>query len=305
MPATEGFTRFNIDPPSQAEAGCSIVRGHPGVSTRERPRCKSASPHGDRHPGTWWELTVVSHAALNHRLANSGWSEVGVSHATLVSAAVASVGPMATLLPELLVTDPAALRAWLEEHHATSPGVRLVLTKKGGSDTTITWASAVEELLCFGWIDGQAGKRDEDSYTVRITPRRPKGSWSQRNVALVATLEEQGRMTDAGRAAVETARADGRWSAAYAGPATRQAPDDLAAAIAAEPEAQAMFDVLTSANRFALIHRVESMKRAESRARKITEMVEMLARGETLYPQKACHPRTGRPGRRRGQQGLP
>src|SRR5680860_991947 len=91
---------------------------------------------------------------------------------------------MATLLPELLVTDPAALRAWLEEHHATSPGVRLVLTKKGGSDTTITWASAVEELLCFGWIDGQAGKRDEDSYTVRITPRRPKGSWSQRNVAL-------------------------------------------------------------------------------------------------------------------------
>ena len=275
---------------------CSQAVGQPG---------RFEVPQADRHPGTWWELTVVSHAALNHRLANSGWSEVGVSLATLVSAAVASVGPMATLLPELLVTDPAALRAWLEEHHATSPGVRLVLTKKGGSDTTITWASAVEELLCFGWIDGQAGKRDEDSYTVRITPRRPKGSWSQRNVALVATLEEQGRMTDAGRAAVETARADGRWSAAYAGPATRQAPDDLAAAIAAEPEAQAMFDVLTSANRFALIHRVESMKRAESRARKITEMVEMLARGETLYPQKACHPRTGRPGRRRGQQGLP
>jgi hypothetical protein len=88
---------------------------------------------------------------------------------------------MANLLPELLVTDTAALRVWLEEHHATSPGVRLVLTKKGGSDTTIMWASAVEELLCFGWIDGQAGKRDEDSYTVRITPRRPKGSWSQRN----------------------------------------------------------------------------------------------------------------------------
>jgi uncharacterized protein YdeI (YjbR/CyaY-like superfamily) len=197
---------------------------------------------------------------------------------------------MATLLPELIVTDPAALRAWLEEHHAKSPGVRLVLTKKGGSDTTITWASAVEELLCFGWIDGQAGKRDEDSYTVRITPRRPKGNWSQRNVALVATLEEQGRMTDAGRAAVDAARADGRWDAAYAGPATRQAPDDLAAAIAAEPDAQAMFDVLTSANRFALIHRVEIMKRAESRARKITQMVKMLARGQTLYPQKAGHP---------------
>ena len=97
-------------------------------------------------------------------------------------------------------------------------------------------------------------------------------------------------MTDAGRAAVDAARADGRWDAAYAGPATRQAPADLAAAIAAEPEAQAMFDVLTSANRFALIHRVESMKRVESRARKISEMVEMLKRGETLYPQKAGRP---------------
>jgi uncharacterized protein YdeI (YjbR/CyaY-like superfamily) len=222
-----------------------------------------------------------------------------------MSAAAASVGFMATLLPELLVPTPAELRAWLEEHHATSPGVRLVLTKKGGSDTTITWASAVEELLCFGWIDGQAGKRDEGSYTVRITPRRPKGSWSERNVALVATLEEQGRMTDAGRAAVEAARTDGRWEAAYAGPATRQAPDDLAAAIAAEPDAQAMFDVLTSANRFALIHRVESMKRAESRARKITEMVGMLARGETLYPQKAGHPARAGQGVDAQQHGRP
>ena len=212
---------------------------------------------------------------------------------------------MATLLPELLVTNRAALRAWLEEHHETALGVRLVVTKKGGSVTTITWASAVEELLCFGWIDGQAGKRDEASYTVRITPRRPKGSWSQRNVALVATLEVQGRMTEAGRAAVEAARTDGRWDAAYAGPATRQAPDDLAAAIEAEPDAQAMFDVLTSANRFALIHRVESIKRLESRARKITEMVEMLARGETLHPQKAGHP--GRADQRADthQQGRP
>ena len=112
-------------------------------------------------------------------------------------------------------------------------------------------------------------------------------------------------MTDAGRAAVEAARADGRWDAAYAGPATRQAPDDLAAAIAAEPDAQAMFDVLTSANRFALIHRVESMKRAESRARKITEMVEMLARGETLHPQKAGCPEIPGQGATSRQQGRP
>ena len=208
---------------------------------------------------------------------------------------------MANLLPELLVADGAALRAWLEGHHATSPGVRLVLTKKGGSVTSVTWASAVEELLCFGWIDGQSGKRDEESYTIRITPRRPKGIWSQRNVALVATLEEQGRMTDAGRAAVEAARADGRWDAAYAGPATRQAPGDLVAAIAAVPDAQAMYDVLTSANRFAVIHRVESMKRTESRVRKIDEMVQMLARGETPHPQKAGHP--GRDGQHEAGKG--
>ena len=192
--------------------------------------------------------------------------------------------------PIVLFADRTEFHAWLSAHHASQPGVWLRIAKLASPLRSVTYAEALDVALCFGWIDGQAGKRDEDSYTVRITPRRPKGSWSQRNVGLVATLEEQGRMTDAGRAAVEAARADGRWASAYAGPATRQAPDDLAAAIAAEPDAQAMFDVLTSANRFALIHRVESMKRAESRARKITEMVEMLARGETLYPQKAGHP---------------
>ena len=149
---------------------------------------------------------------------------------------------MATLLPELLVTDPAALRVWLEEHHATSPGVRLVLTK--GAWPPSSGPARSRSCSASAGSTVEAGKRDEDSYTVRITPRRPKGSWSQRNVGLVATLEEQGRMTDAGRAAVEAARADGRWEAAYAGPATRQAPDDLAAAIAAEPDAQAMFDVV-------------------------------------------------------------
>src|SRR4051794_41800091 len=100
---------------------------------------------------------------------------------------------MATLLPELLVTDPAALRAWLEEHHATSPGVRLVLTKKGGPDPTITRASAVEELLCFGWTDCQAGRGDEDRYTRRITPRPPRSRWCHPNGALVAAPSAQGR----------------------------------------------------------------------------------------------------------------
>ncbi|MGV8968508.1 MAG: YdeI/OmpD-associated family protein [Cellulomonas sp.] len=194
---------------------------------------------------------------------------------------------MAPALSELVVADPVALRKWLAEHHATSPGVVLVLGKAGGSITTVTWESAVEELLCVGWIDGMTGKRDHETYTIRVTPRRPKSTWSARNVALVTELEAAGRMLPAGRAAVSLAKADGRWDRAYAGPADAEAPGDLAAAIAADPAAQAMWEVLTRTNRFTFIYRVTTVKLAATRTRKITETVTMLARGETPYPQRA------------------
>jgi uncharacterized protein YdeI (YjbR/CyaY-like superfamily) len=189
-------------------------------------------------------------------------------------------------LPELLVADPAGLRAWLKDNHATSDGVRLVLGKKGGTVTTMTWETAVEELLCYGWIDGQARKRDDESFTVRITPRRPRSMWSQRNVELVEQLERQRRMRATGRAAAEAAKADGRWAAAYRA-SEAEVQDDLLAAIAAEPEAQRMFDVLTKTNRFAMCHRLNAVKKAETRERKIREFVAMLARHEAPYPQKA------------------
>ena len=192
-----------------------------------------------------------------------------------------------TELDELIVADGAALRAWLSDNHTTSPGVWLALTRKGGSVTTLTWQQAVDEALCFGWIDGQARKCDEGSSWRRFTPRRSRSIWSQRNVANVARLEAAGRMWPAGRAAVEAAQADGRWAAAYAPPSEAEVPADLVAAIGADPAAQAMFDVLTKANRFALIHRVNSVKRAATRERKIGEIVAMLARHETFYPQKA------------------
>ena len=194
---------------------------------------------------------------------------------------------MVTELPELLVAGPAELRAWLKDNHATSDGVRLVLGKKGGSVTTMTWETAVEELLCYGWIDGQAGKRDDEAFTVRITPRRPRSMWSQRNVGLVEQLERQRRMRAPGRAAVEAAKADGRWAAAYAASSVAEVPADLLAAVAAEPEAQRMFDVLTKTNRFALYHRLNAVKKAETRERKVREFVAMLARHEAPYPQKA------------------
>ena len=194
---------------------------------------------------------------------------------------------MGAELEELIVEDAAALRAWLLDNHATSTGVWLALGRKGGTVTTLTWQQAVDEALCFGWIDGQARKGDQDVSWIRFTPRTARSSWSQRNVAHVARLEEQGRMLPAGRAAVEAAKADGRWAAAYAPSSEAEVPADLVAAIAADPAAQAMFDVLTKTNRFALIYRINAVKRAETRERKIGEFVAMLARHETIHPQKA------------------
>jgi uncharacterized protein YdeI (YjbR/CyaY-like superfamily) len=190
-------------------------------------------------------------------------------------------------LDELIVADAEALRAWLLDNHATSTGVWLALGRKGGTVTTLTWQQAVDEALCVGWIDGQARKGGQDISWIRFTPRTARSSWSQRNVAHIARLEAQGRMLAAGRAAVEAAKADGRWAAAYAPPSEAEVPADLVAAIAADPAAKAMFDVLTKTNRFTLIYRINAVKRAETRGRKIGEFVAMLARHETFHPQKA------------------
>jgi uncharacterized protein YdeI (YjbR/CyaY-like superfamily) len=163
--------------------------------------------------------------------------------------------------------------------------VWLALTKKGGTLTTLTWQQAVDEALCVGWIDGQARKRDDETSFIRFTPRGPRSSWSQRNVGHVARLEAEGRMLPAGRAAVDAAKADGRWQAAYAPQSEAEMPADLLAAIAANPAAQAMFEVLTKVNRYALIYRLGAVKRAETRERKIVEFVAMLARHESIHPQ--------------------
>ncbi|MGA5299976.1 YdeI/OmpD-associated family protein [Nucisporomicrobium flavum] len=195
-----------------------------------------------------------------------------------------------TELDELIVADAEALRAWLSVHHATSPGVWLALTRKGGTVTTLTWQQAVDEALCFGWIDGQARRGDHEASWIRFTPRRARSAWSQRNISHVERLEAEGRMQPAGRAAVDAAKADGRWATAYAPQSEVEAPADLLEAIAAVPAAQAMFDVLTKSNLFALVYRVNAVKRAQTRERKIAEFVAMLARHETINPQKARPP---------------
>jgi uncharacterized protein YdeI (YjbR/CyaY-like superfamily) len=194
---------------------------------------------------------------------------------------------MADEQPTLTVADAAAWRSWLGENHQEQQGVWLMLAKKGTTEpTSLRYDEALDEALCHGWIDGQVTRLDEKTYRQRFTPRRERSSWSKRNVGIVARLQREGRMLPAGTAAVEQAKADGRWDAAYSGPASIEVPDDLAAALKAKPAAQAMFEILTSQNRYAVLHRIHDAKRAETRSRRIEQFVEMLARGETHYPQK-------------------
>ena len=194
---------------------------------------------------------------------------------------------MADDLEVLTVADAVSWRDWLSEHHGTSAGVWLVLAKKGTTlPTSLTYDQALDDALCYGWIDGQARRRDETTYLQRFTPRRARSQWSKRNVGLVQRLEGEGRMHPAGAAEVERAKADGRWDAAYSGQASSEVPADLAAALTAEPRAQAMFDILTRQNLNAIVYQITSAKRPETRTRRIEQFVAMLARGETVYPQK-------------------
>ncbi|HVW90750.1 MAG TPA: YdeI/OmpD-associated family protein [Gaiellaceae bacterium] len=193
---------------------------------------------------------------------------------------------MPVALPELEVPDARAWRGWLGEHHDASPGVWLVLARKGSSGpTALTYEEALEEALCHGWIDGQVGRRDEASYRQRFTPRRRRSAWSQRNAAIAERLLAEGRMHAAGIAEVDRAKADGRWQTAYAGSAGIEVPPDLLQALAAEPEAQAMFERLSRRNRYAILYRIATAKRADTRTRRIEQFVAMLARGETIHPQ--------------------
>ena len=189
-------------------------------------------------------------------------------------------------LPELVVRDAGVWRRWLRAHHADSQGVWLVLAKKGTVDpTTVSYDEALDEAICFGWIDGQLGRRDSATFRRRFTPRRARSPWSRRNAAIAERLIAAGRMHRSGEDEVRLAKEDGRWEAAYAGQASIEMPEDLAAALSADPRAEAMFEKLTSANRYAILYRIGNAKKPETRSRRIGKFVEMLARGETIHPQ--------------------
>ncbi|WP_317229126.1 YdeI/OmpD-associated family protein [Clavibacter sp. MX14-G9D] len=186
----------------------------------------------------------------------------------------------------LTVPDRAAWRAWLDAEEETSDGVWLVLAKKGTTEpTSLTYAEALDEALCSGWIDGQTASIDERVFRRRFTPRRKASLWSERNIGLVATLTAEGRMRPAGIREVERAQADGRWERAYAGQASASEPEDLLAALAASPAAAATFATLSKVNRYAVIHRVSTAPNATVRANRLARLVAMLERGEAPHPE--------------------
>jgi len=178
---------------------------------------------------------------------------------------------------------PADWEAWLEEHHATESAVWLRLAKKGSGVAIITREEAVEIALCYGWIDGQARTQDEVYWLLRFTPRTRRSKWSQINREAAEALIRAGRMKPAGLAAVEAAKADGRWDAAYASPSRMEVPGDLQAALRRNPAAEEAFRELDSRNRYAILYRIHDAKKPETRARRIENFVDMLARGEKIY----------------------
>jgi uncharacterized protein YdeI (YjbR/CyaY-like superfamily) len=189
-------------------------------------------------------------------------------------------------LPLLTFSSAPAFARWLASQPDNSPGAWLKFSKKGALEVTISKSDAVDLALAHGWIDGQLGRMDEFYFKTRFTPRKPKSAWSKINCERAERLIVSGQMTQQGLAQVDAAKADGRWEAAYASQSTAAPHADLKAALDTDPRAREVFDALDSANRYAIIYRVHQAKTAEKRAAKITELLTMLRRGQTIHPRR-------------------
>jgi uncharacterized protein YdeI (YjbR/CyaY-like superfamily) len=187
-------------------------------------------------------------------------------------------------LPIKAFADAQALEEWLERQPPDSTGIWLKLSKKGSGIASVSKAEAIDAALCHGWIDGQLDKYDEKSWLIRFTPRRTRSKWSDVNKRRAEELIEAGRMRPGGLAAVEAAKADGRWDAAYAPQSRAEVPADLQAALNEVPAAAAFFATLKGANRYAILYRISEAKKPETRAARIAKFIGMLERGETIHP---------------------
>lgn len=188
-----------------------------------------------------------------------------------------------TELPIELFKDQKHWAAWLDKHHAESPGVWLRLAKKGSEIRSVSYAEALEVALCYGWIDGQKKSYDESSWLQKFTPRGDRSLWSKVNREKAENLIRTGSMKPAGLAAIERARENGRWEAAYDSPGKATVPDDFQAELDRHPKASEFFATLNSANRYAILWRIQTVKKAETRAKRIRQFIEMLERGEKIH----------------------
>lgn len=186
--------------------------------------------------------------------------------------------------PVLTFANQAGWEAWLERNGSTATGVWLRLARKGAGQSTVSYAEALDSALCHGWIDGKKQSESEHYWRQRFTPRTARSAWSRINKAKAEALIASGRMRPAGLREVDRARQDGRWEAAYSSAGTSTIPEDLQAALDANPDARAFFATLDSRNRYAILYRIQAVKKAETRAGKIARFIAMLASGEKLYP---------------------
>ncbi|WP_341676895.1 YdeI/OmpD-associated family protein [Niveibacterium sp. SC-1] len=182
-----------------------------------------------------------------------------------------------------LFENAAAWQRWLERHHAAATGLWLKFAKKDSGYRSLSLGEAIEVALCLGWIDSRKETLDADFWILRFTPRGARSRWSQINCAKVEALISAGRMQPAGLAEIDRAKSDGRWEAAYAPQSRATVPDDLRAALDAQPAAAAFFLTLSAQNRYAVLHRIAEAKKPETRARRIEKFVAMLAEGKTLH----------------------
>src|SRR3981081_2989206 len=187
-------------------------------------------------------------------------------------------------LPVIAFKSQLAWDAWLTSQPAQSKGLWLKLAKKSSGIVTVSKPEAIDAALCHGWIDGQLDSFDDDYWLIRFTPRQDTSKWSEKTRARALQLVELGRMQPAGSNEIERAKKDGRWSAAYAPQSTAQVPDDLRAALAKNKRAKALFETLDSTNRYAILYRIHTAKKSETRTARIAKFVTMLTEGKTIYP---------------------
>lgn len=187
-------------------------------------------------------------------------------------------------LPTLPFESKKKWADWLARQHDTSAGVWLKLAKKDSGIPSVTYEEALEVALCYGWIDGQKKGLDDEYWLQKFTPRGPKSIWSKINTEKAERLIASGEMKPAGLKAIEAAKQDGRWAAAYSSQKNMSVPEDFQASLDRNKKAKAFFDTLNSANRYAILFRIQTAKKAETRARRIQQFIEMLERGEKLYP---------------------